>query len=324
MLTSYSVHVDISCCVFRFKISFFDQCIPNQPGFSSCVAAVTILPDAPKLAKAWRTWYKHVGLLRRLRFIRGLISERFYYDIEVEEDVEKGEENSPSKKPTAIHQRQDTSGTAITIPTRPNSAPERSMPSNRSNTSLRIDLPSQYDVPYAQPSGQTSTALDSDRHQKSEGFEQIKKRIKYLHNVFGSEYDDGVQTLMDQALSYGPEQTAVYSREFAQGAAACCPNGCREERVRSLDLNELRELEKRIKDEVEKSYNELVLAQSANVEGLNDVYPEVSKTPNYDDLIPTKDTKKDFEEEKKLYTVGSTPLRKGSVEVRIEFGIISC
>mmetsp|Transcript_13295 Transcript_13295/g.38291 ORF Transcript_13295/g.38291 Transcript_13295/m.38291 type:complete len:1346 (+) Transcript_13295:296-4333(+) len=49
---------------------FFDQCIPNQPGFSSSVAAVTILPSANELSSAWRRWYIASRRLRRLRYIR--------------------------------------------------------------------------------------------------------------------------------------------------------------------------------------------------------------------------------------------------------------
>ena len=56
--------------------SFFDHCVPNQPGFSSSVVAVTILPGAPELAKAWRKWYAAAAALRRLRFIRQVIKER--------------------------------------------------------------------------------------------------------------------------------------------------------------------------------------------------------------------------------------------------------
>ena len=37
--------------------AFFDHCVPNQPGFSSSIAAITILPDAPDLARSWRMWY---------------------------------------------------------------------------------------------------------------------------------------------------------------------------------------------------------------------------------------------------------------------------
>lgn len=60
--------------------SFFNHCVPTQPGFSSSVAAVTILPDAPSLARAWRRWYTAAAALRRLRFIRTLISEIRYHN----------------------------------------------------------------------------------------------------------------------------------------------------------------------------------------------------------------------------------------------------
>mmetsp|Transcript_6615 Transcript_6615/g.12917 ORF Transcript_6615/g.12917 Transcript_6615/m.12917 type:complete len:380 (-) Transcript_6615:69-1208(-) len=43
---------------------------------------------------------------------------------------------------------------------------------------------------------------------------------------------------------HGPEQSAVYSREMAQGAAACCPNGCGEERLRRAGIDELLVLER--------------------------------------------------------------------------------
>jgi hypothetical protein len=56
--------------------TFFDHCVPNQPGFSSSVVAVTILPGAPELAKAWRKWYCAAATLRRLRFIRQVIKEK--------------------------------------------------------------------------------------------------------------------------------------------------------------------------------------------------------------------------------------------------------
>jgi hypothetical protein len=56
--------------------TFFDHCVPNQPGFSSSVVAVTILPAAPELAKAWRKWYAAAAALRRLRFIRNVINEK--------------------------------------------------------------------------------------------------------------------------------------------------------------------------------------------------------------------------------------------------------
>ena len=51
-------------------VEFFDKCVPNQPGYSSSVAAVTILPDASRVSRAWKKWYSCSLRLRKLRFIR--------------------------------------------------------------------------------------------------------------------------------------------------------------------------------------------------------------------------------------------------------------
>lgn len=72
--------------------SFFNHCVPTQPGFSSSVAAVTILPDAPSLARAWRRWYTAAAALRRLRFIRTLISEIRYYNFNMNDSSSSDED----------------------------------------------------------------------------------------------------------------------------------------------------------------------------------------------------------------------------------------
>lgn len=38
-------------------VDFFHRCIPSQPGFSSSVAAATILPDSKLVSMAWKKWY---------------------------------------------------------------------------------------------------------------------------------------------------------------------------------------------------------------------------------------------------------------------------
>ncbi len=64
-----------------------------------------------------------------------------------------------------------------------------------------------------------------------------------------------------KSLNYGPEQQAVYSREMAQGAAACCPNGCGEKRVRRLPIDRLLEMEDETIVRLEKAQYELQCAQ---------------------------------------------------------------
>jgi len=56
--------------------AFFDYCVPNQPGYSSSVAAVTILPSAREMASAWKKWYGTTKKLQRLRFIRRQLLDR--------------------------------------------------------------------------------------------------------------------------------------------------------------------------------------------------------------------------------------------------------
>jgi hypothetical protein len=54
----------------EIAVEFFDKVVPNQPGYSSSVAAVTILPDVNQVSKAWKKWFDCANKLRRLRFIR--------------------------------------------------------------------------------------------------------------------------------------------------------------------------------------------------------------------------------------------------------------
>ena len=73
-------HVDWQLAI---TTAFFEHAVPRQPGFTSSVAAVTILPDADELATAWRKWYIAAAVLRRLRFVRSLIADRRDYNGEL-------------------------------------------------------------------------------------------------------------------------------------------------------------------------------------------------------------------------------------------------
>ena len=62
---SSTMELNSSACV-----DFFDKIVPNQPGFSSSVIAMTVLPDASQVTQAWTKWYQCAAKLRRLRYIR--------------------------------------------------------------------------------------------------------------------------------------------------------------------------------------------------------------------------------------------------------------
>jgi len=115
-------------------------------------------------------------------------------------------------------------------------------------------------------------------------YAEIQQRINYYSNVFGAEFNDIANTIgldmeegnrdeteratlgiLTQILAYGPEQTAVYSKEFARGASTCCPNGCREEKLSQASLRDLEDLEADLKANVIKSFETLKEVQKTNV-----------------------------------------------------------
>eukprot|EP00957_Ditylum_brightwellii_P188037 14315869-Ditylum_brightwellii.AAC.1 len=89
-----------------------------------------------------------------------------------------------------------------------------------------------------------------------------ERRMAYYRSVFGASDDEDVERHLYQALDYGPEQSAQYSREAAQGAASCCPNGCGEERLRQLPIDELIEMEEEAFKKVQEANVNLRYAQA--------------------------------------------------------------
>ena len=190
-----------------FATKYFDACVPNPPGYSSSVAAITILPSAADLANAWGKWYAAAGQLRRLRFIRETIQEKIGYDInddidedgaECESDGESGEDEFCDTQVPNTH----------------------------------ID---NHDI---SDSGVKSSARRRKRIDR-EIFRECVENQDYYRSVLGVDHGSGLIS-----YDFGPEQTAMYSREFAQGASNCCPNGCCEGRVRRATIDELRDMEK--------------------------------------------------------------------------------
>eukprot|EP00536_Pseudo-nitzschia_multiseries_P007157 jgi/Psemu1/286916/fgenesh1_pg.165_\ len=184
--------------------AFFDHCVPNQPGFSSSVAAVTILPAASQITEAWKHWYKTAAKVRRLRFIRQEIAKI------------KEEMNVNRNKNDTSRQRKS----------------KRNLVEKRTKKSRN---PSVYVA--------------------------SEEKKKYYNEVLGTTDDLNVTNNFLNALNLGPEQTAVYSREFAQGAANIAPYGWYEARVRKGSLEELLEMEKHAIDAVEEASQALQKAQ---------------------------------------------------------------
>ena len=206
--------IDWQLCV---ATAFFDHIVPNQPGFSSSVAAITILPSANQLALAWRKWYVAAGALRKLRYIRTLITSRRHYDIDTISD-----EDTENKTTSEIPASSKNAWADSTLPLSP------------------------YSIPAASTTAPTITNNRGNRHYATQDF-RIRSEDEILperyREVFGSHENPEVENEFFKALDYGPEQTVMYTRELAQGAAACYPYGCNDGRLNHIDFQELFELE---------------------------------------------------------------------------------
>ena len=95
-------------------VGFFDECVPNQPGYSSSVAAVTILPEATDVKEAWIKWYAAARKLRKLRHIRAVIQAKIKKQQEKDEQLvifedEKAGDDDVEKKEYAEGNRPEES-----------------------------------------------------------------------------------------------------------------------------------------------------------------------------------------------------------------------
>lgn len=226
--------------------TFFDHCVPNQPGFSSSVAAVTIIPGALDLSVAWRKWYAAASKLRRLRFIREQIAIRRHYDIEAagsssggdddnaEDDLAKYEYGDANDYGYGDHNEADNEDIMV-----PADASEDEVSSYLAGVPPpRAD----WSVLDKTPRGIYETSLKNQEYYK-----------QVLGTALGTEHD----THIYDSLEFGPEQAAVYAREFAQSAAPCCPNGCHERGVTRAPIDRLIEMERTVAVEVHQANLEL-------------------------------------------------------------------
>ena len=205
--------------------AFFDYCVPNQPGFTSSVAAVTILPSAREMASAWKKWYRTTKKLQRLRFIRRQLLERGFQGEHHRHPVYDGNGNNM----IARHQSTGSNNTG-------NNTHHNHDDSER----VQVHPENEFDI-YLRSS--------SRRHQ-------------YTNEILGNEIlghvtDDDVEAMFLKSLQMGPEQTSVYSLELARGASKCCPHGCCEEKILFSTTEELLEMEEEAVAEAHQAFLEL-------------------------------------------------------------------
>lgn len=252
------------------------------------MAAVTVIPDAPKLALAWKAWAKHCKLIRRLRFIRELINER---EVDVENCSGENDKNESDH-------REDSLDCLIA-----------SAKDSKSNDDNKPSVLIEYSQDYLDN--------ESDSDHGDNLLNSAHSSIHRISNIFGREFSelerDGIcEMLLPDILKYGPEQTAVFSNEFARAASGCCPNGCREDKIRKNSLIALKKLAEELENNIEQSYMKLKEIQSSNLErdDLSAISYDNDVESQLQYLAPTSFGAQDFSKIQGAIFDGSTVGRK--------------
>jgi len=231
----------------EFATKYFDSCVQNPQGYSSAVAAITILPSAFDLSNAWGKWYGAAKKLRRLRFIRQVVEEKTRYNIDCDDDDYLDEENMLG----TINDVKSEAGIEKTDFT----------------TEIQHDSFRAIDG-----SGRDFTnAAKCKKKIESAIYDNTDENREYYRSVLGVEDGSGFRS-----PAFGPEQTAMYTREFAQGAAGCCPSGCFTGRIRRANIDELRAMEEEAAREVHEANILLENAQFRVLKDKKDIKKEDS------------------------------------------------
>ena len=241
--------------------------MPRQPGFTSSVAAVTILPDADELATAWRKWYIAAAVLRRLRFVRSLIADRRDYNGELNLNLSMEEGNNHAGEQYYNEGSSDLGENVIISDVE----------------GATISPKSEQQVVVAANNSMMSVE-ESVMHENSMLAKQINEQC--INELGGNDVEE-VEDFIFQALDFGPEQQAVYSRKVAQSAANCCPFGCFENRLRRMQLSELELLEKELTASIVDASSMLKEAQKRVTDSAAAVDTSRSAdSPGTSDVIP--------------------------------------
>ena len=141
--------------------------------------------------------------------------------------------------------------------------------------------PTQENIPQDRP---RVTFIDDETAMNRFEDAETKCQISQYLKRYGQSEATDLDYRIFRSLNYGPEQQAVYSREMAQGAAACCPNGCGEGRVRAQPIDRLLEMEEATIERLENAQEQLQQAQLQAGEGLFDwsFYRNIYLTPSFD------------------------------------------
>ena len=252
--------------------------------------------------------------MQRLRFIKSLIAEKCHY-IEVDEDednlnislgaeycmeggdskvIEK-DNTSPSKHAHFLDERSKKElQSEDKFQTCHDSEDNKPICLEDSNFLGKEDSNADLNLDHQQAkldtSSHNSACSTSCRREDKHLDHRTQKEIDYFYDVLGVEIDKEKidDSLNSFALAYGPEQTAVYSREVSHVVSGCCPRGCKEKQLRTYTLSQLEDLERAASVEVKESFNDLMNAQDNNMESVRHISSKIDVAYQPHSFEPSK------------------------------------
>ena len=175
------------------------------------------MPSSTEIANAWSKWYKYASALRRLIYIRKLITKLRYYDIDYDDyDGEPDDDTQDRYNDEGSHVVNGVGFQTKSV---------------FDSTRVIVDEESQH----------IQNPWKNNHKSPRNAYKESMQNLDYYKEVFSTFYcsEQNKMLLSNVSEQQGPEQTAVYSRELAQSAAACCPNGCFEGRLRRSGIDDL-------------------------------------------------------------------------------------
>lgn len=194
----------------QVAIEFFDKVVPNQPGFSSSIAALTILPDVKRLSLAWKKWFGCAGKVRRLQFIRKRLQQ-----LRDEQKLTTSDEDS---------QQNSNNVTSLA---------SLGHPQSQGN---------QDSIGFGNSEGSKVATLERDSIKRMPRDACIEADLSSpLHAAaIDVKQDSKMEMFLDEDEI---EQMTVYYREYARSSASCGPHGCDEYAILQADIVALEDLE---------------------------------------------------------------------------------
>lgn len=256
----------------QIAIDFFDKVVPNQPGFSSSVAALSILPDVKRLSNAWKIWFDCASKVRRLKFIQQRLKQ-----------VRLGlHDSKPNSQKIKISNDKSTDQYDARFETSQSHVKNSIKGGEKLDTVDEVFFSNEIFVPNEE---QVSTMYETNENNfnlkriactisRKACIKNDLENTRVFATTEVNEESNMEMFLDDDEI----EQMTVYYREFARSSASCGPRGCDEYSILKADAITLEDLEQEAAEEVHTAIEDL---RQARIEIRSDKKPKKEKKSKF-------------------------------------------